>query len=228
MLRAAARLRARPRLCAAGASMAPYRTLAAPVSHTLEVKKSKFAATAWPAASPDEAAALIADFSDPSASHNVWAWRVAGAERCSDDGEPAGTAGRPVAAALAGLDRVAVLVVRHFGGVKLGAGGLTRAYGAAARECVRAGALVEVAPTVRATLTAPLNDAGALWRALGAAAAFPLQTGPRPMGVAETHDGRGVTLTAVVPAGAAPALAASVASLTAGRGRVEIDGGDCG
>jgi putative IMPACT (imprinted ancient) family translation regulator len=212
MLRTATRLRAPPRLRAAAAT---YTTLAAPVSATLEIKKSKFAATAWPAASPDEAAALIAAASDPSASHNVWAWRAAGSERCSDDGEPAGTAGRPVLAALAGLDRVAVLVVRHFGGVKLGVGGLARAYGQAARESVKSGVLVEVEPAARVSLNAPLDDAGALWRALGAVGAS---------GVAEAHDGARVELTAMVDARAAAGLAAAVASATAGRARVEIVG----
>ena len=103
-----------------------------------EIKKSRFIAHAAPAVSPEEALAFIARRSDPSATHNCWAYRVEQQYRSSDDGEPGGTAGRPILAAIdrAGLDRVAVLVVRHFGGIKLGAGGLSRAYGGVAASCL--------------------------------------------------------------------------------------------
>ena len=66
-------------------------------------------------------------------------YRLGDEYRSSDDGEPSGTAGRPMLSAIdgEGLDAVCVLVVRHFGGVKLGAGGLARAYGGAARQCLQ-------------------------------------------------------------------------------------------
>jgi hypothetical protein len=77
--------------------------------------------------------------SPTDATHNCWAWRIGGDYRSSDDGEPAGTAGRPILAAIdgQGFDRVMVVVTRWFGGIKLGAGGLVRAYGGAAAECLR-------------------------------------------------------------------------------------------
>ena len=71
--------------------------------------------------------------SDPEATHNCWAYKIGQEYRFNDDGEPGGTAGRPILQAIEGqgMDRVAVLVVRWFGGVKLGAGGLVRAAAAA-------------------------------------------------------------------------------------------------
>jgi len=107
----------------------------------LTVVNSRFIATAAPAFSVDEAREFIArikrEFSD--ATHNVSAYLIGhGATviaHCSDDGEPAGTAGRPVLAVLqgSGMGDVAVVVTRYFGGTKLGTGGLVRAYGEATR-----------------------------------------------------------------------------------------------
>ena len=83
--------------------------------------------------------AWIAGVSDPQATHNCWAWRIGDAYRFNDDGEPGGSAGRPILAAIdgQGVDRVAVLVVRWYGGTNLGVGGLVRAYGGVAAECLR-------------------------------------------------------------------------------------------
>ena len=77
-------------------------TLAAPASHLLEVRHSRFLARAAAAQAPAQAMEFIAHASDPDASHNCWAWRVGQDYRSSDDGEPAGTAGRPILAAIDG------------------------------------------------------------------------------------------------------------------------------
>jgi putative IMPACT (imprinted ancient) family translation regulator len=105
-----------------------------PASAEQIVKKSRFLAMAVPVASEDEAKAAIAAHGDPEASHNCWAWRLGAAYRFSDDGEPSGTAGKPILAAIDGqsVDKVIVIVVRWFGGVLLGSGGLVRAYGGTA------------------------------------------------------------------------------------------------
>jgi putative IMPACT (imprinted ancient) family translation regulator len=114
-------------------------TLAAPVAHLFEVKHSRFLAQAVATDSADAALVALTSLSDPGATHNCWAWRVGGQYRSSDDGEPAGTAGRPILAAIdgQGCDQVLVVVTRWYGGIKLGAGGLVRAYGSAAAECLR-------------------------------------------------------------------------------------------
>ncbi len=114
-------------------------TLAAPARFEQRIRHSRFLALATSVDDIAAAAAWIGAQSDAAASHNCWAYRVGDACRCSDDGEPAGTAGRPILQAIdgQGLDRVAVLVARWFGGIKLGAGGLVRAYGGTAAECLR-------------------------------------------------------------------------------------------
>ncbi|WP_451988289.1 IMPACT family protein [Azospirillum endophyticum] len=105
-----------------------------------EIKKSRFLAQAAPADSEEEARRFIAASSIPDAGHNCWALRVGDVYRFSDDGEPGGTAGRPILQAIEGrdLDRVAVVVSRWFGGILLGAGGLVRAYGGTAASCLKA------------------------------------------------------------------------------------------
>ncbi len=114
-------------------------TLAAPAEFTLEVKHSRFLAQAVPLVDADAAMTVLRPLCTPDATHNCWAFRVGAQYRSSDDGEPAGTAGRPILAAIdgQGYDQVLVVVTRWYGGIKLGAGGLVRAYGGAAAECLR-------------------------------------------------------------------------------------------
>lgn len=115
---------------------APLQTLTVAChAKELVVKKSRFVALAGPAASGADALAFVAAARDPSASHSCWAYRVSDAEaRRSDDGEPTGAAGPPILAAIdrARMRDAVVVVVRHYGGVRLGAGRLARAYGGAA------------------------------------------------------------------------------------------------
>lgn len=117
-------------------------TLAAAASYLLEVKKSRFLAQARGVAAPAQALDVLDELADPQATHNCWAYRIGEQYRFSDDGEPGGTAGRPILAAIdgQGLDGVLVVVTRWYGGIKLGAGGLVRAYGGAAAECLRTAA----------------------------------------------------------------------------------------
>ena len=97
-------------------------TLAGPAEFLLEVKKSRHLARAVPVESPQAALDWIAAVSVPDATHNCWAYRVGQDYRFSDDGEPSGTAGRPILSAIdgQGLDGVAVVVTRWYGGVHLG------------------------------------------------------------------------------------------------------------
>src|SRR5690606_15854481 len=104
-----------------------------------EIKKSRFLALAAPIVDENEARGFLAQHSDPGANHNCWAWRLGQNYRFNDDGEPSGTAGKPILQAIDGqaLDNVVVLVIRWFGGVLLGSGGLIRAYGGTAAACLR-------------------------------------------------------------------------------------------
>lgn len=119
--------------------MADRQTLAGPASLAQEIRKSRFLALADAIDSSNAALAFISAISDAAATHNCWAYRVGDQYRFSDDGEPGGTAGRPILQAIdgQGLDGVAVVVTRWYGGIKLGAGGLMRAYGGCAAECLR-------------------------------------------------------------------------------------------
>lgn len=111
-----------------------------------DIRKSRFVALAAPVASAAEAQAFIAAHSDASASHNCWAWKVGQHCRFNDDGEPGGTAGRPILAAIEAqdMDQVAVLVIRWYGGIQLGTGGLARAYGGSANKCLQAAPCLEL------------------------------------------------------------------------------------
>lgn len=142
-------------------------TIAAPVEHENVVSKSRFIAHAHPVSGPDDAAAIIADIRREywDARHNCLAvvTGVAGDQsRSSDDGEPAGTAGAPMLAVLRHrrLTDLVVVVTRYFGGIKLGAGGLIRAYSTATSDVLDRATLVRREVLTAATLAVPHADAG--------------------------------------------------------------------
>lgn len=130
-----------------------------------KVSNSRFIATAVPAFSVEEARVFIdrmrAEFSD--ATHNVPAFIIGHGPsvtaHCSDDGEPSGTAGRPMLAVLqgSGLGDIAVVVTRYFGGTKLGTGGLVRAYGDAVKAVLEVLPRAEKVPTHTVMLAVPYN-----------------------------------------------------------------------
>lgn len=107
-------------------------TLATASVFEVEIRKSRFIAHAIPVADRDAAMRALQQLRDahPAATHVCWALLAGGQSGMSDDGEPSGTAGRPILEVLRhhDLDGVLAAVVRYYGGVKLGAGGLVRAY----------------------------------------------------------------------------------------------------
>jgi uncharacterized YigZ family protein len=120
-----------------------YRTVARDGVHEIEINKSRFICALAPAATEQEAQEFIARIraDHPSATHNCFAY-VIGADgaiqKANDDGEPGGTAGLPMLQMLLRREvrYVVAVVTRYFGGVKLGAGGLIRAYGGAVGEAL--------------------------------------------------------------------------------------------
>jgi uncharacterized YigZ family protein len=120
-----------------------YTTLARRAEHEEVVRGSRFVALVAPLARPEDAQDLLDEARRryPDATHHAFAMRWGQTMRASDDGEPGGTAGRPMLEVLLkhDLDHVAAVVVRTFGGTKLGAGGLARAYGGVVARAVRAG-----------------------------------------------------------------------------------------
>ena len=144
-------------------------TLAAPASHSLEVKKSRFLAQAISIETAEAALVWLKQIADPTATHNCWAYRIGTAYRSSDDGEPGGTAGRPILAAIdgQGFDQVMVVVTRWYGGINLGAGGLARAYGGSAAECLRTAPRKELIELVELELRCAFALSGSVHELVG-------------------------------------------------------------
>nr|WP_315004437.1 YigZ family protein [uncultured Campylobacter sp.] len=125
------------------------KTIEKEISAVQEIKKSSFIAYLAPLASFETLRVRLRQ-QHPKARHIVWAYRALGepgqiVENSSDDGEPKSTAGAPCLNALRGAELInaAVLVVRYFGGIKLGTGGLVRAYASSANAAIDAAELVE-------------------------------------------------------------------------------------
>lgn len=114
-------------------------TLTAPYQFRQDIRKSVFLAHAVPVHSEEQVRESLRSLKNLEATHNCWAYRIGQDYRSDDDGEPSGTAGRPILQVIErqNFDSVLVLVIRWFGGIKLGAGGLIRAYGGTAAECLR-------------------------------------------------------------------------------------------
>jgi len=188
-------------------------TLAAPSAHTIEVRHSRFLAQAAPVATADAALAFLAQVADHDATHNCWAYRIGAEYRSSDDGEPAGTAGRPILAAIdgQGFDQVVAVVTRWYGGIKLGAGGLVRAYGGAAAECLRTAARRPLIAMRELELQAAFDDIGAVHAALAAHPATKLD---------EAFASDGLRLRLSLPADRVDALKAQLRDATRDRVRL--------
>jgi len=137
-------------------------------------KKSRFITTVEPVHSEEEALAFIEKIRKQywDANHNCTAFTIGERHqltRCSDDGEPAGTAGRPMLEVLLGEDvhDVAVVVTRYFGGTLLGTGGLVRAYSKSVQEGLRNAAILEKCKAVRLEIRTDYNGIGKIQYLLG-------------------------------------------------------------
>lgn len=174
-------------------------TLAGALRQETLVKHSRFIVQASPAGTPEAAAAFIAQASDADATHNCWAWRVGETFRSSDDGEPGGSAGRPILAAIdgAGLDQIAVVVTRWYGGIKLGVGGLVRAYGGCTASALREAPRRPLLQMTELEIACSFDDLGHVHAALAAFSAEK-QT--------EAFDANGARLSLQLPADQADAL----------------------
>lgn len=183
-----------------------------------EIKKSRFLAQAAPAGSEEEARRFIAEHSMPDAGHNCWALRVGDVYRFSDDGEPGGTAGRPILQAIEGqeLDRVAVVVSRWFGGILLGAGGLVRAYGGTAASCLKAAEREPIVDYATLSVACAFADEARIRSSLGG---FP---GTRVETTGFTPEG--VRLHVTLPRDRADAFIRLVADISRGQAVVEPAG----
>ena len=140
----------------------PYDTLLSRSEEEQVIKKSRFIGAASPAQTEEEALAFLAARRNahPDASHTCFAYIIGpnkGIMRYSDDGEPGGTAGMPIIETMKArnVTNCAVAVTRYFGGILLGAGGLTRAYASSAALAVNAAGIGTVWPTKRLLIDVP-------------------------------------------------------------------------
>lgn len=145
-----------------------FSTISTPSEGIYKEKMSKFLAFAIPVTTAAEAKAHIADFQKRyyDARHVCWAYML-GADRkdfqSNDNGEPSGTAGKPILGQINsfGLTNILIIVVRYFGGIKLGTSGLIVAYREAAREAINAATVIECHETEDIRFTFPylaMND----------------------------------------------------------------------
>lgn len=194
-----------------------YETIAGPAEAELEISRSRFLTRLERVETDAEARAVIAAARDqhPRARHHCSAFVLGPdqrTQRSNDDGEPGGTAGAPMLDALtsAGLSDVVAVVTRYFGGVLLGAGGLTRAYRAAVAEAVLGAERVRRVPRQRVVILA----------AYDVAAQLEVEARRRGWSVGEARYGAAVEREFAVAEHDVKALEALAAELSAGTARV--------
>ncbi|XP_057492203.1 uncharacterized protein LOC130777790 [Actinidia eriantha] len=149
-------------------SAGAFTTIKERVTFEREIKKSKFIAVAGPVSDERSAQSFLSEVRDARATHNCWAYKIGDHYRSNDDGEPSGTAGKPIHSAIvsSGIDRVMVVVIRYFGGIKLGTGGLVRAYGGVAAECLKNAPTCLVKSKVPMGLEIPFDLLGVVYHQL--------------------------------------------------------------
>ena len=153
-----------------------YRTLDAPAEFRQKIDRSEFLGVAFPVGGDDAFFAELASLTKRhyEATHLCWAFRLfADGEvraRSADAGEPSGTAGKPILSAIEGADLydVAVVVVRWYGGVKLGTGGLSRAYRETASETLRMASTGDRYVYQRFRIEVPFDQLGVVYRLIDA------------------------------------------------------------
>lgn len=135
-------------------------TLTEPFQTVEEIKKSRFLVNVAPVDDMEQATQFINRMSDLTATHNCWAWKIGSNYRFNDDGEPSGTAGRPILTAIEGqqCDYLVAVVTRWFGGIKLGTGGLVRAYGGSVARTLQQANLIELIERTRCQFHCYYNE----------------------------------------------------------------------
>jgi len=190
-----------------------YRVLLHEGQGEIEEKKSRFICVVRPVHSEQEAAAFIEEIKKKrwDARHNCSAFVLGSRQeltRCSDDGEPGGTAGRPMLEVLlgAGLCDVAAVVSRYFGGTLLGTGGLVRAYGGAVKEALSHAEIGVMRYGIKLKVETDYNSVGKMQHLFGRRGISP-----------EAEYGEAVCFTVTVPVGECEALQKEITEATNGR-----------
>ncbi len=184
-------------------------------------KKSRFIASVFSVESEEMAAEFIEKTKKQywDARHNCYAYVIGadgGRQKCSDDGEPQGTAGRPMLDVLLNeqIRNILVIVTRYFGGTLLGTGGLVRAYSMAAKAGIDASRIVTKYPASRIRIITDYNGVGKLQYIAAQA----------QIAVLDTEYTDKVTMTLLVPDGSMHSLKNKVMEATSAAARIEDDG----
>lgn len=192
-----------------------YKSVRGPAQTEIVIKKSRFIAHVAPVSTEEEAVAFIQRIrtEHAEATHNCYAYKAGTAVRLSDDGEPSGTAGRPIFDVIEkqGISDVCVVVTRYFGGILLGAGGLVRAYSHSAVAGVEAAGVAETVPALDLRLTLDYGLIGKVQYLLEQVGALTL----------DSQYGHEVTVDCRILAAWEPDLLTQLQDLSAGRIQVE-------
>lgn len=180
-----------------------------------DIKKSRFQAIAAPVENEQAVKDFLELHKDISTTHQCWAWKVGHTVRFNDDGEPSGTAGRPILAVIEGNDltNVIVLVNRWYGGVKLGTGGLVRAYGGCAGQCLIQAEKIELIEKKIVRFKCLFNE----W------SIFQYELKHQNIEFQEAYTGEGVEVTAKLQIHQISGLELKIQDVTRGREQLKIE-----
>lgn len=189
-------------------------TISSLVSYEEDIKKSRFQAFAVPVENEQAVKDFLEQYKDISTTHQCWAWKIGHNVRFNDDGEPSGTAGRPILATIEGneLTNVLVLVNRWYGGVKLGTGGLVRAYGGTAGQCLLLAEKIELIEKKKVHFACQFNE----W------SIFQYELNSQQIEFNEQYTADGVLVEALLQVHQIEALRLKIQDVTRGREALKI------
>ena len=179
-----------------------------------DIKKSRFQALAVPVENEQAVKDFLEENRDLSTTHQCWAWKIGHNVRFNDDGEPSGTAGRPILATIEGneLTNVLVLINRWYGGIKLGTGGLVRAYGETAGQCLLLAEKIELIEKKKVSFQCQFNE----W------AIFQYELNQLQIEYTEEYTAEGVHVIALLQVHQIQPLAMKIQDVTRGREQLKI------
>ncbi|OTG77493.1 hypothetical protein B9T23_06455 [Acinetobacter terrae] len=189
-------------------------TIASPVTFEEDIKKSRFQAIAVPVENEQAVKDFLETHKDITTTHQCWAWKIGYNVRFNDDGEPSGTAGRPILATIEGneLTNILVLVNRWYGGIKLGTGGLVRAYGGCAGQCLLLAEKIELIEKKKVSFACQFNE----W------SIFQYELNQQQIEFKEDYTATGVQVEALVQIHQIEPLSLKIQDVTRGREQLKI------
>ncbi|MFH7766414.1 IMPACT family protein [Acinetobacter sp. BSP-28] len=189
-------------------------TIASSVTFEEDIKKSRFQAIAAPVENEQAVKDFLEVNKDLTTTHQCWAWKIGHHVRFNDDGEPSGTAGRPILATIEGnqLTNIIVLVNRWFGGIKLGTGGLVRAYGGCAGQCLLLAEKIELIEKKKVSFACQFNE----W------AIFQYELNQQQIEFKEQYHATGVEVEALLQVHQIEPLSLKIQDVTRGREQLKI------